>query len=56
MILNVDAPLPCLRSSDLFLLSPTATRRRALVLWVRATWNEGRGGGWKKIKVDVEIV
>ena len=33
-----------LRSYDLFLLSPTATRRRALVLWVRFTWNEGRGG------------
>ena len=36
-----------LRSYDLFLLSPTATRRRALVLWVRFTWNEGRGGGMK---------
>ena len=33
-----------LRSFDLFLLSPTATRRRAMVLWVRFTWNEGRGG------------
>ena len=33
-----------LRSYRLFLLSPTATRRRALVLWVRIIWNEGRGG------------
>ena len=56
--IEFDAPASCSRTSlrvdyslhlrpyRLFLLSPTATRRRALLLWVRFTWNEGRGG-WK---------
>ena len=45
MSLRVDDYSQHLRSYNNFLLSPIATRRRALVLWVRFTWNEGRGGG-----------